>query len=177
MLDEPTSGMDPSARRSTWDLLQTEKVGRTILLTTHFMEEADLLGDRIAIMASGQIQCCGTWLSRWGEFQWFMSFRLAAGSSLFLKKKYGAGYHLVIVKEASCDVQRITELIRKYIPEVVVNQNVGAELTYLLPGDKSHSFKQIFEELEQNRRSYGISSYGASVTTMEEVRSITPVSM
>ena len=59
MLDEPTSGMDPSARRSTWDLLQTEKVGRTILLTTHFMEEADLLGDRIAIMASGQIQCCG----------------------------------------------------------------------------------------------------------------------
>ena len=59
MLDEPTSGMDASARRSTWDLLQTEKVGRTILLTTHFMEEADLLGDRIAIMASGQIQCCG----------------------------------------------------------------------------------------------------------------------
>lgn len=61
MLDEPTSGMDPSARRSTWDLLQSEKVGRTILLTTHFMEEADLLGDRIAIMASGQIQCCGTY--------------------------------------------------------------------------------------------------------------------
>ena len=59
MLDEPTSGMDPSARRSTWDLLQTEKIGRTILLTTHFMEEADLLGDRIAIMAGGQIQCCG----------------------------------------------------------------------------------------------------------------------
>lgn len=60
MLDEPTSGMDPSARRSTWDLLQAEKAGRTILLTTHFMEEADLLGDRIAIMASGHVQCCGT---------------------------------------------------------------------------------------------------------------------
>ncbi|KAI9562460.1 hypothetical protein GHT06_009893 [Daphnia sinensis] len=149
MLDEPTSGMDPSARRSTWDLLQSEKVGRTILLTTHFMEEADLLGDRIAIMASGQIQCCG--------------------SSLFLKKKYGAGYHLVIVKENGCDVQRITELIRKSIAEVSVNQNVGAELTYLLPSDKSHLFQQIFEELEQNRRSLGISSYGASVTTMEEV--------
>ena len=53
------SKVDPSARRSTWDLLQTEKVGRTILLTTHFMEEADLLGDRIAIMANGQIQCSG----------------------------------------------------------------------------------------------------------------------
>ena len=60
MLDEPTSGMDPQARRSTWDLLQTEKKNRTILLTTHFMEEADILGDRIAIMARGQVQCYGT---------------------------------------------------------------------------------------------------------------------
>jgi len=69
LLDEPTSGMDPSARRSTWDLLIKEKTGRTLILSTHFMEEADLLGDRIAIMAEGQVQCCG--------------------SSLFLKKRYG----------------------------------------------------------------------------------------
>lgn len=68
-LDEPTSGMDPGARRLIWDLLQQERAGRTILLTTHFMEEADLLGDRIAIMANGVVQCCG--------------------SSLFLKKMYG----------------------------------------------------------------------------------------
>ncbi|RCN44476.1 ABC transporter, ATP-binding protein [Ancylostoma caninum] len=46
MLDEPTSGMDPSARHVTWTLLQEEKNRRTILLTTHSMEEADLLGDR-----------------------------------------------------------------------------------------------------------------------------------
>ena len=69
LLDEPTSGMDPQARRYTWDLLQTEKKSRTILLTTHFMEEADILGDRIAIMARGQIQCYGT--------------------SMFLKRKLG----------------------------------------------------------------------------------------
>lgn len=61
--------MDPYNRRSLWDVLQTEKEDRTILLTTHFMEEADVLGDRIAIMANGDIQCCG--------------------SPLFLKKKYG----------------------------------------------------------------------------------------
>ena len=46
-LDEPTSGMDPYSRRSTWNTLQSEKAGRVMILTTHFMEEADLLGDRI----------------------------------------------------------------------------------------------------------------------------------
>ena len=91
------------------------------------------------------------------------------GSSLFLKKKFGMGYHLVIVKEEQCNVDRITETIRKYIPGVKVNQNVGAELSYLLPSNQSHQFQYIFQELEMNRKSYGMSSYGASVTTMEEV--------
>lgn len=75
LCDEPTSGMDPAARRSLWDLLQKEKKGRTILLSTHFMDEADILGDRIAIMSDGELKACG--------------------SSFFLKKKYGVGYHLV----------------------------------------------------------------------------------
>lgn len=56
VLDEPTSGMDPYKRRHTWDLLLRHKAGRTILLTTHFMEEADLLGDRIAIMSAGKLR-------------------------------------------------------------------------------------------------------------------------
>ena len=61
--------MDPIGRRSTWEIIQSEKVGRTVILSTHYMEEADILGDRIAIMADGQLQCCG--------------------SSVFLKRKYG----------------------------------------------------------------------------------------
>ena len=56
MLDEPTSGMDPEARRGMWDLLTSLKKDRTILLTTHFMEEADVLGDKIAIMAKGKVK-------------------------------------------------------------------------------------------------------------------------
>ena len=56
MLDEPTSGMDPEARRGMWDLLTSLKKDRTILLTTHFMEEADVLGDKIAIMARGKVK-------------------------------------------------------------------------------------------------------------------------
>jgi ATP-binding cassette subfamily A (ABC1) protein 3 len=61
--------MDPEARRQLWNVLQSQRAGRTVLLSTHFMDEADVLGDRIAILAAGQVQCCG--------------------SSLFLKKKYG----------------------------------------------------------------------------------------
>jgi ATP-binding cassette subfamily A (ABC1) protein 3 len=49
-LDEPTSGMDPGARRQIWDILQKFKEGRTVVLSTHFMDEADILGDRIAII-------------------------------------------------------------------------------------------------------------------------------
>ncbi|KAB1263385.1 ATP-binding cassette sub-family A member 3 [Camelus dromedarius] len=69
ILDEPSSGMDPVSRRATWDLLQQFKHNRTILLTTHYMDEADVLGDRIAIMINGTLRCCG--------------------SSIFLKQIYG----------------------------------------------------------------------------------------
>ena len=53
ILDEPTSGMDLSARRQLWNMLKKQKKGRIILLTTHYMDEADILGDRIAIMSNG----------------------------------------------------------------------------------------------------------------------------
>ena len=54
------SGLDPEARREIWDLLHGFKAGRTVVLTTHFMEEADVLGDRIAIMVSGKVKCYGS---------------------------------------------------------------------------------------------------------------------
>nr|XP_054770556.1 ATP-binding cassette sub-family A member 2-like isoform X1 [Lytechinus pictus] len=79
ILDEPTAGVDPCARRAIWDLLLKYKHGRTILLSTHHMDEADFLGDRIAIISHGQVKC--------------------AGSSLFLKNSFGDGYHLTVVKK------------------------------------------------------------------------------
>lgn len=54
ILDEPTSGLDPEARRAIWDMLRAVRRQRTILLTTHYMEEADALGDTIAIMTQGR---------------------------------------------------------------------------------------------------------------------------
>lgn len=60
LLDEPTAGMDPGARRDVERLLVEEKRSRTILLTTHYMDEAELLGDRVAIMYKGHIACVGS---------------------------------------------------------------------------------------------------------------------
>ncbi len=60
-LDEPTTGLDPAARRALWDLVRGLKTaGRTVLLTTHYMEEAEILCDRIAIMDHGKILEMGT---------------------------------------------------------------------------------------------------------------------
>jgi len=55
LLDEPSSGMDTTARRRMWEMLKKNKQGKIIILTTHFMDEADILGDRIAIMAEGEV--------------------------------------------------------------------------------------------------------------------------
>ncbi|XP_046544466.1 phospholipid-transporting ATPase ABCA3-like isoform X1 [Haliotis rubra] len=149
ILDEPTSGMDPAARRQTWDILQRNKQGRTMLLTTHFMDEADLLGDRIAIMAEGVVKCCGT--------------------SYFLKKLYGAGYHLVMVKEPNCQVASVTAVVQQHVPTAVMESEINAELSYLLPDDQSANFAALFNEIETRRRELGISSFGTTATTMEEV--------
>ena len=71
-LDEPTTGMDPVNRRGVWDVIEQAKKGRIIVLTTHAMEEAETLGDRIGIMSRGRLLCLG--------------------SSLHLKSQYGSGY-------------------------------------------------------------------------------------
>lgn len=55
MLDEPTSGMDTTTRRRFWEMVKRYKENRIVILTTHYMDEADILGDRICIMAEGSV--------------------------------------------------------------------------------------------------------------------------
>lgn len=60
-LDEPTTGLDPQARRAVWEVIrELKKEGRSIMLTTHYLEEAEVLADRVAIMNKGKIAAMGT---------------------------------------------------------------------------------------------------------------------
>ncbi|XP_076353530.1 phospholipid-transporting ATPase ABCA1-like isoform X1 [Tachypleus tridentatus] len=219
ILDEPTAGVDPYARRSIWEMLLKYKTGRTIILTTHHMDEADLLGDRIAVISQGKLRC--------------------SGSSLFLKTRFGSGYYLTLVKalsyrtngaegkkkrqslqrsretdgangqhevddegvadmsatdsksdhsenssavespsqvvvfpwERPCSVSKVTAFIRAYIAEARLIEDVGSELSYLLPpgAQNTNTLGHLFEALDANLDALCISSYGISDTSLEEV--------
>ena len=76
---------------------------------------------------------------------------------------------MVMVKEPSCDVGKIEDTITKYVPEAKLESNISAELSFVLPHESASQFEQLFTVLESNKKALGISSFGASVTTMEEV--------
>ncbi len=79
-LDEPTTGFDPAARRQSWELIAGLRArGRTILLTTHYMEEAQRLADRVAVLAAGRLIAVAAPGELGGEATALVTFRLPEG--------------------------------------------------------------------------------------------------
>ena len=127
VLDEPTAGMDLGARRKIWNMLRKQREGRIIILTTHYMDEADILGDRVGIMNEGELTCIGT--------------------PLYLKNKYGTGYSLTVVKKSG--VMSDTKDLESYIQvklgqEVVKTSDVSNEVNFQIPHTLSHKFASFF---------------------------------
>ncbi|XP_037043268.1 ATP-binding cassette sub-family A member 9-like [Bradysia coprophila] len=153
ILDEPTAGVDPYSRRHMWSILQNRKHGKVILLTTHFMDEADILADRKAVVSRGRLRCCG--------------------SSLFLKNKFGIGYHLTLVLDTNARETGITKLVNQHVPKAERARRHGRELSYILPHDAVDFFAPLFSDIESEivtkTQRLGICSYGVSMTTLEEV--------
>ena len=81
----------------------------------------------------------------------------------------GAGYHLVMVKDKTCDVSKVTSVIQQFVPTAKQESDIGAELSYLLPFDQSPHFQSLFLAIEEKSQSLGIQSFGTTATTMEEV--------
>ncbi|OPJ88485.1 hypothetical protein AV530_003038 [Patagioenas fasciata monilis] len=148
LLDEPTVGLDPCSRHHVWNLLKERQAGRVTLFTTQSMEEADVHADRKAFLSNGRLQC--------------------VGSSLYLKRKWGIGYHLRMRINDLCDPELTSSLVRQYIPNAVLKRQKGDELCYTLPLENTNSFPDLFSHLESSLLQ-GVVSYEVNRTTLEDV--------
>uniref|UniRef100_A0A8C4WKG0 ATP binding cassette subfamily A member 13 n=1 Tax=Gopherus evgoodei TaxID=1825980 RepID=A0A8C4WKG0_9SAUR len=157
VLDEPTSGVDPCSRRRIWDILLKYRAGCTLIFTTHHLDEAEVLSDRIAILQHGQLRCCGP--------------------PSYLKETYGQGYNLTLIKKPSAFeiqdpeyVSRVISLVQFYVPEAFLKENNGSELTIVIPVKANKaSFKGLFQAMDENLERLHVTGYGISDTTLEEV--------
>lgn len=157
ILDEPTAGMDPASRRRVWDVLLEHKSERITLLTTHFLDEADVLGDRIAILAHGRLECMG--------------------SSLFLKTHLGIGYHLTAVPATDAHFSQtcFVEFIQARVADCSVAEGqMSVHVTIPMSASETSqgetsAMARLLLDLDSNLQSLGLHAYGISLTTLEEV--------
>ena len=152
LLDEPTSGMDVMARRSLWEFLKNYKKEKIILLTTHFLDEAEYLGDRIGIMTDGQYICCG--------------------SSSYLKSKYPCGFNInLIINSDNFNENYKTEFyneILKYEPKAEIKVASKGIFSINIQSNNQH-INEIFDYIEKSRMNFGIEDYTVGSTSLEDV--------
>ncbi|XP_069916492.1 cholesterol transporter ABCA5 isoform X4 [Oryctolagus cuniculus] len=113
LLDEPTAGMDPCSRHIVWNLLKYRKANRVTVFSTHFMDEADILADRKAVISQGILKC--------------------VGSSIFLKSKWGIGYRLSMYIDRYCATESLSSLVKQHIPGATLLQQNDQQVVYSLP--------------------------------------------
>lgn len=148
ILDEPTSGLDPRSRRDLWDILLQLKHERAILLTTHYMEEADM-GDTIAIMESGTVVCRDT--------------------PSELKLKYTSGYILKIVTDPNFNEDETTLLLNEEAPYNTIKSTIHPTRSFNIPYSLKPKYSTILRRLESNKKSLNINSVSITNPPLEEV--------
>jgi ATP-binding cassette subfamily A (ABC1) protein 3 len=156
LLDEPTAGMDVHTRRYTWDLVQrmARDGGRAIILTTHFMDEAELLGDRVAMMAAGQLH--------------------SYGSTTYLKSTLGQSYTLNIqytgvpTEDTRKEALRI---VRQFVRNGKEKDSRGREQAIILPMDDVARFADMLRQLEEDatKTRLHIATFSMTAATIEDV--------
>ena len=158
-LDEPSSGMDITSRRNLWEILKRQCEGKIIILTTHYMEEASVLGKRIGIINEGRMKCIG--------------------SPLFLIEKFGKYMSLNISKEEDADNGKIVQFIQENADNVEY-EILSEEIMFRIPvkGDnkengldtiKKINLSNFFQALDTNLTKLKIKSYSTSMPTLEDV--------
>ena len=166
-LDEPSSGMDITSRRNLWDILKRQSEQKIIILTTHYMEEASVLG-----INAGKMKCIGT--------------------PLFLIERFGKFMSLNITKEADAENEKIVDFIKKRSPDVEY-EILSEEIMFRIPKENTNTkdnvsddnlilsdngdissgssidLRMFFDELDKNLTILKIKSYSASMPTLEDV--------
>ncbi|XP_012054736.1 PREDICTED: ATP-binding cassette sub-family A member 1 [Atta cephalotes] len=145
ILDEPTSGMDPETRRDTWDIILKLRGEKTILISTHNMEEADILGDRIAIMHAGRLRSYGT--------------------AMFLKKQYGHGHIEVTLSTKSwCVPEKVISKFDSRAQQLSVDsEKIVLNVPY------TESLPQSLDKVESEKKKLGVTGISVSLITLEQV--------
>jgi len=147
-LDEPTTGLDPVTRRSLWDvLLEVKQQKRSLILTTHSMEEADVLCDRIGIMTLGELSCLGT--------------------ALQLKNKYGSGYIFTVQFDPAREALA-KQFLQHAFPNAIPRDSFPSHVVYSLDRN-SFLVSQLFQLMVTQSAQYGILDWGLTQTTLEDV--------
>lgn len=178
LLDEPSSAMDAASKRVLWKTLEAVSPGRSVLITTHSMEEADALASRAAIVARRM---------------------LAIGTTQELRKAHSNEYHVdLILRSAPLsppeEMNRVADWVRRAFPDVKFEgQNLGGQVRFIVPADSqapatatatatatsSHSdappppapsfVRYLIEMLERNKQALGVDCYSIGAATMERV--------
>jgi len=146
-LDEPSTGVDPQSRRAMWKLISSTMRHRSVILTTHSMEEAEALCDRTSIMTSGRLRAIGT--------------------PQHLKSKFGNGWQLIVKTRDHCE-QQVKDGIRRQYPGMVVLEEHGSNLKLRVPS-AGLTLADVFRYLEANKNVLGMDSYAVCETTLEQI--------
>jgi ABC-type multidrug transport system ATPase subunit len=158
-LDEPSAAVDASAKRLLWQAIKLRSAKRTVILTTHSMEEAEACCDRIAIQVTGQLRCLGT--------------------ALHLKGKYGTGYQLevrLLKKSKGQSNKDRSDMLMKFMttklsPSVELLEAHEDCFLYQLPAFQTSglSLGQIFTKLQVAKTELNIEDYSLAQPSLEQV--------
>ena len=146
-LDEPSTGLDPASRRNLWKVVKQAKQDKAIILTTHNMEEAEVLCDRLGIFVDGRLEVIGNPKS--------------------LTQRYG-GYLVFTLITAPAAVERAAALVKERFPNAVESYRLSGTLKFELPSN-SVTPSQVFQFMEASRSRIEAQDWGVATVTLEEV--------
>ena len=149
-LDEPSAGMDPHARRQLWDVIIYVAKHSSVVLTTHHLEEVDVLAHRVGIMVDGEMKCLG--------------------SLDHLKRKFGGGFEITIKASNEGTVQLVEKLMSEQFKSAKLVEERQQRMTYSLPFERT-KMSFVFDVLQKAKQSgkFGIADYTVQQTSLEQV--------